>query len=117
MRAAALIALLAVPAHAGDLMRTTVDTPTPADPWIARVEIVNLWSTVPGRAFTVETALGPVTIEYTPTPNVKCAVAPRGCDDHVVVTGLPDGVIAVPSEAWVPEESTLEILIYEYRGG
>ena len=50
-----------------------------------------------------------VVVQYESTPNYAVGQDPR----DIVTVFVPDGYIAIPSDALVPEGDTLEILIYK----
>jgi hypothetical protein len=104
--------ILASPAHAD---RITLHPETsPGAAHFARLAIVNRIGTY-NETVTLDTAHGPVSVEYTTTPCTAAGVA--ACADTVCVVVAPEGVVPVPECAEIMERESGEILLMKWIGG
>jgi hypothetical protein len=86
----------------------------PGAGWFARVVIENRIGTY-NATEVLETAHGPVGIEYTTTPPFK--VGDPASADRVCAVSLPPGVLAVPECLDVMEQDRGEMLLLKWIGG
>lgn len=79
------------------------------------ITLMNLFSVnTDTQSFEIETSRGTVYMQWTSTPNADCTPA---CPDTATVLGLPENIIAIPSEIVIDENQNGIIYLYEYFGG
>lgn len=97
-----------------DARMTIHADPPPGAVWFARVVIQNRIGTY-NRVETLDTAHGPVALEYTTTPPHR--LNDPASADRVCVVALPDGVQAVPECLDVMEQESGTVLLMKWIGG